>query len=197
MAYPTVDKPYGFQPINRIGGNPYAGSTRLVPIASTGGLTDAAMFDGDLVELTSAGVCQVASNGSAVPQALGVCVGVQYVNSMGQTVQAQFAPAGSSNAVAYVVDDPTVLFKAVVCSSGTTVATLGRTAVGQNTSVILNSGNSTTGDSAQAIDDTTATTNTLPIRIVDVVPETATGSNAYVEMIVKINTHTYNNTTGV
>lgn len=197
MAYPTVDKPYGFQPINRIGGNPYAGSTRLVPIASTAGLTDAAMFDGDLVELTSAGVCRVVADGTAAPQALGVCVGVQYTNSMGQPVQAQYAPAGSSNAVAYVVDDPTVLFKAVVCSSGTTVATLGRTAVGQNTSVILNAGNTTTGDSAQAIDDTTATTATLPIRIVDVVPETATGANAYVELIVKINTHTYNNTTGV
>jgi len=197
MAYPTVDKPYGFQPINRIGGTPYAGSTRLVPIASSGGLTSAAMFNGDLVEMTAAGTCQVVSNGSAAPQALGVCMGVQYVNSMGQTIQAQYAPAGASNAVAYVVDDPTALFKVAVVSSGTTIAPLGRTAVGQNTSVVLNSGSATTGDSAQAIDDTTNTTNTLPIRIVDVVPETATGSDAFVELIVKINTHTYNNTTGV
>jgi hypothetical protein len=197
MAYPTVDKPYGFQPINRIGGNPYAGSTRLVPIASTAGLTNAAMFDGDLIELTSAGVCQVATNGSAVPQALGVCVGVQYTNSSGQPVQAQYAPAGAQNAVAYVVDDPTVLFKVAVVSSGTTIAPLGRTAVGQNTNVVLNPGSATTGNSAQAIDDTTAITATLPIRIVDVVPETATGADAFVEMIVKINTHTYNNTLGV
>ena len=197
MAYPTVSAPYGFQPINRIGGNPYAGSTRLVPIATTLGVTTAAMFDGDLVELTSAGTCQVIASGSAAPQALGVCVGVQYTNSMGQTVQAQYAPAGSSNAVAYVVDDATALFKVAVVSSGTTIATLGRTAVGQNTSVVLNAGSTTSGDSAQAIDDTTNTTNTLPIRIVDVVPETATGADAYVEMIVKINTHTYNNTTGV
>jgi hypothetical protein len=197
MAYPTVDKPYGFQPINRIGGTPYAGSTRLVPIVSSGGLTSAAMFDGDLVEMTAAGTCQVISSGSAAPQALGVCVGVQYTNSMGQLVQAQYAPAGASGAVAYVVDDPTVLFQVAVVSSGTTIAPLGRTAVGQNTSVVLNSGSATTGNSAQAIDDTTNTTNTLPIRIVDVVPATATGADAFVEMIVKINTHTYNNTTGV
>lgn len=197
MAYPTVSAPYGFRPINRIGGNPYAGSTRLVPIVSSGGLTSAAMYDGDLVELTSAGTCQVVADGTAAPQALGVCVGVQYVNSMGQTVQAQYAPAGSSNAVAYVVDDPTALFQVAVVSSGTTIAPLGRTAVGQNTSVVLNAGNANTGDSKQAIDDTTATTATLPIRIVDVVPATATGADAYVEMIVKINTHTYNNTTGV
>lgn len=197
MAYPTVSAPYGFQPINSIGGTPYAGSTRLVPIASTSNLTDAAMYNGDLVELTSGGVCQVIASGSAAPQALGVCVGVQYVNSSGQTVQAQYAPAGSSNAVAYVVDDPRALFKVAMVSSGTTIAGLGRTAVGQNTSVVLNTGSATTGDSRQAIDDTTATTNTLPIRIVDVVPATATGADTFVEFIVKINTHTYNNTTGV
>lgn len=197
MAYPTVSAPYGFQPINRIGGNPYAGSTRLVPIVSSSGLTSAAMYDGDLVEMTGSGYCQVVSDGAAAPQTLGVCVGVQYTNSSGQTVQAQYAPAGSSNAVAYVVDDPTVLFKVAVVSSGTTMATLTRDAVGQNTTVILNSGNATTGDSKQAIDDTTATTATLPIRIVDVVPETAASATTYREMIVKINTHTYNNTTGV
>lgn len=191
MAYPTVDKPYGFQPINRIGGNPYAGSTRLVPIDS------GAVFDGDLVELLASGKCKVVADGTAAPQALGVCVGAQYTNSLGQTVQAQYAPSGATNAVAYVVDDPTALFKVAVVSSGTTIATLGRAAVGQNTSVVLNAGSTTTGNSAQAIDDTTNTTNTLPIRIIDVVPETATGADAFVEMIVKINTHTYNNTTGI
>lgn len=192
MAYPTVSAPYGFQPVNRIGGNPYAGSTRLVPIDS------GAMYDGDLVELLASGKCKVVADGSAAPQALGVCVGVQYTNSMGQTVQAQYAPAsGVTNAVAYVVDDPTALFKVAVVSSGTTIGSLGRAAVGQNTSVVLNSGSTTTGDSAQAIDDTTNTTATLPIRIVDVVPETATAADTYVEMIVKINTHTYNNTTGI
>jgi len=192
MAYPTVSAPYGFRPINSIGGTPYSGSTRLVPIDS------GAMYTGDLVELLSSGKCAVIASGTSAAQTLGVCVGVQYTNSSGQTVQAQYAPAsGVTNAVAYVVDDPRALFQVAVVSSGTTIAPLGRTAVGQNTSVILNAGNANTGDSAQAIDDTTATTNTLPIRIVDVVPATATGSDAYVEMVVKINTHTYNNTTGV
>lgn len=197
MAYPTVDKPYGFQPINRIGGNPYAGSTRLIPIASSGGASSAAMFDGDLVEMTSAGTCQVVSSGTSAANTVGVCVGVQYTNSSGQTVQAQYAPAGSTNAVAYVVDDPTVLFKVAMVSGTTVISGLGRTAVGQNTSVILNAGVAATGDSQQAISNSTATTNTLPIRIVDVVPATATGTDTFVEFVVKINTHTYNNTTGV
>ena len=192
MAYPTVSAPYGFQPVNRIGGNPYAGSTRLIPVAS------GAVYDGDLVELLSSGTCAVISSGIAAAQCVGVCVGVQYTNSSGQTVQAQYAPAsGVTNVLAYVVDDPTALFKVAVVSSGTTMSTLTRTAVGQNTTVALNSGNANTGDSAQAITTSTDVTATLPIRIIDVVPETATSSTTYAEMIVKINTHSYNNTTGI
>jgi hypothetical protein len=192
MAYPTVSAPYGFRPINSIGGTPYAGSTRLVPVSS------GAIYNGDLVELLADGGCAVVADGTAAPQALGVCVGVQYTNSSGQTVQAQYAPAsGVTNVVAYVVDDPRALFQVAVVSSGTTIATLTRAAVGQNAVVILNSGDANTGDSRQAIDDTTNITATYPIRIVDVVPATATTTTTYVEMIVKINTHTYNNTTGI
>ncbi len=192
MAYPTVSAPYGFQPINSIGGTPYAGSTRLVPVAS------GAVYTGDLVEMLSSGTCAVISSGSAAAQCLGVCVGVQYTNSSGQTVQAQYAPAsGVTNVVAYVVDDPRALFKVAIVSSGTTMATLTRTCVGQNAPVALNSGNANTGDSAQAITTSTDVTATLPIRIVDVVPETMTSTTAYAEVIVKINTHTYNNTLGV
>lgn len=192
MAYPTVSAPYGFRPINSIGGTPYAGSTRLVPVSS------GAVYTGDLVELLADGGCAVIASGSAAPQALGVCVGVQYTNSSGQTVQAQYAPAsGVTNVVAYVVDDPRALFQVAVVTSGTTMGTLTRAAVGQNAIVVLNSGNATTGDSAQAIDDTTNTTATYPIRIVDVVPATATSTTTYAEMVVKINTHTYNNTEGI
>ena len=95
MAYPTVSAPYGFQPINRIGGNPYAGSTRLIPVDS------GAVYDGDLVEMLSSGKCAVIASGSSAAQCVGVCVGVQYTNSLGQTVQAQYAPAsGVTNVVA-------------------------------------------------------------------------------------------------
>ena len=192
MAYPTVDKPYGFSPINRIGGNPYAGSTRLIPVDS------GAVYDGDLVEMLASGSCKVVASGTAAPQCVGVCVGVQYTNSSGQTVQAQYAPAsGVSNVLAYIVDDPTALFKVAVVSSGTTMATLTRAAVGQNTPVALNAGNANTGNSTQAITTSTDITATLPIRIIDVVPETAVTSTTYAEMIVKINTHSYNNTTGI
>jgi hypothetical protein len=55
MAYPTVDKPYGLQPVNLIGGQPYAGSTRLMTIANGYG-TD--LFYGDVVKRVSNGTVE-------------------------------------------------------------------------------------------------------------------------------------------
>jgi hypothetical protein len=62
-------------------------------------------------------------------------------------------------------------------------------------------GSTTTGDSAYGINGASAdTTSTLPIRVVDVVPETSYisgGTTYYYEFIVKFNQHQYLDTTGV
>ena len=198
MAYPTVDKPYGLIPINRIDGMPYAGAIRQIPVAAGFGT---AIFDGDTVVINSDGFL-VKSTTTDSGNIVGVCVGGQYVNSNGQTVQGQFIPAlastSSNPALAYVVDDPMALFKVAVVTSGTTMGTAGRTVVGSNLPLVLNPGSTTTGNSAFAVTLTGAgTTATIPIRVIDVVPETATGADAFRELLVKINTHQYNNTTGV
>jgi hypothetical protein len=63
---------------------------------------------------------------------------------------------------------------------------------------VLNAGSTTTGDSAFAVTLTgSGTTATIPLRVIDVVPATATSAGVYTELLVKINTHQYNNTTGV
>jgi hypothetical protein len=116
-----------------------------------------------------------------------------------------FYPASTSVAAgtkifAFVADDPDTLFQVVSCSGTTVVAAMGIAAIGTNIALIQNAGSTTTGNSAVAIDEgTETTTNTLPIRIIDVVRETATGADAFVEFIVKINigTHQYTNSTGV
>ena len=73
-------------------------------------------------------------------------------------------------------------------SSGTTVAFYGQTLVGNNVAMVQNSGSTVTGNSAVAIDGTSAaTTATLPLRIVDVVPDTANASGNFCEFIVKWN----------
>jgi hypothetical protein len=198
MAYPTVSAPYGLKPVNRIDGLPYAGAIRQIPVAAGFGT---AIFNGDTVQIDSTGylVLSTTTNSGAV---VGVCLGGQYVNSSGQTVQGQYLPAlistSTNLAYAYVVDDPMALFKVAVVSSGTTMSSAGRTVVGANLALVLNAGNTTTGDSAYAVTLTGAgTTATIPIRVIDVVPETATAADTYTELLVKINTHQYNNTTGV
>jgi hypothetical protein len=198
MAYPTVSAPFGLQAINRIDGMPYAGAIRQIPVAAGFGT---AIFDGDTVVINSDGYL-VKSTTTDSGNIVGVCMGGQYVNSSGQTVQGQFIPALASTstnlALAYVVDDPMALFKVAVVTSGTTMGTAGRTVVGSNLALVLNAGNTTTGNSAFAVTLTGAgTTATLPIRVIDVVPETATAADAFTELLVKINTHQYNNTTGV
>ena len=198
MAYPTVSAPFGLQPINRIDGMPYAGAIRQIPVAAGFGT---AIFDGDTVVINSDGFL-VKSTTTNSGDIVGVCVGGQFVNSSNQTVQGQFIPALASTAtnlaLAYVVDDPMALFKVAVVTASTTMGTAGRTVVGSNLALVLNAGNTTTGNSAFAVTLTGAgTTATIPIRVIDVVPETATAANAFTELLVKINTHQYNNTTGV
>jgi hypothetical protein len=198
MAYPTVSAPYGLQPVNRIDGMAYAGAIRQIPIAA-GYAT--AIFNGDTVKLDTSGYL-VADTGTNNATPCGVLVGCQYVNSQSQKVQAQYYPAAVSTAanlaLAYVVDDPMVAFKVAVVSTGTTIGTVGRAVVGSNMALVQQAGVTTTGDSYVAVLTTsTSTTNTLPVRVIDVVPETATGADAFTEIIVKINTHQYNSTTGI
>lgn len=199
MAYPTVSAPYGFQAVNSIDGKPYAGAFRQIPVAA-GFAT--AIFNGDTVKIDSDGylIKSTTTDSGAI---VGVCVGGQYVNSSGQTVQGQYIPAAASTAsnlaYAYVVDDPMALFKvAVVAVGSTTIATASRAVVGTNLPIVINAGNTTTGDSYFGVTTTGAnTTSTIPVRVIDVVPATATAADTYVELLVKINTHQYNNTTGV
>ena len=202
MAYPTVDAPYGLKPVNLIGGQVFAGATRLMEIAS-GYATS--IFYGDLVKRVTAGTIELDA-GTTTATPCGVFLGVQFTNgSTGQVQQQQFYPASQSiksgtKIFAVVADDPDTLFQVVSCSATTTVAGMGIAAIGANIALIQNAGSTTTGNSAVAIDQgTETTTNTLPIRIIDVVRETATGADTFVEFIVKINAtmHQYNNSTGV
>lgn len=197
MAYPTVSAPYGLEPINSIDGKPYAGAIRQIPVAA-GFAT--AIFNGDTVLISDGYLVKSSTTNSG--GIVGVCVGGQYVNSNGQTVQGQYIPAlastASNLAYAYVVDDPMALFKVAVVTSGTTMGTASRADVGSNVPLVLNAGSTTTGNSAFGVTLTGAgTTATIPLRVIDVVPETATAADTYTELLVKINTHQYNNTTGV
>lgn len=206
MAYPTIDKPYGLRPINLIGGQVFAGATRQMQIATTANVGyGTSIFYGDLVKRVSDGTIEK-DVGTTTATPCGVFLGCTFVNaSTGQLqfqqyYQASQAVKAGTLIFAYVADDPDTLFQVASCSSGTTIAAMGISAIGNNIALIQNAGSTTTGNSAVAIDQGTQdTTSTLPIRIIDVVRETATGADAFVEFIVKINinTHQYTNPTGV
>ena len=202
MAYPTVSAPYGLKPVNLIGGQVFAGSTRLMQIAS-GYATN--IFYGDLVQRVAGGTIEK-DVGTTTATPCGIFLGVSFTNSStGQVQQQQFYPASQAiksgtQIFAVVADDPDTLFQVVSCNATTVVTAMGITAIGSNVALIQNAGSTITGNSAVAINTTTlATTSALPIRIIDVVRDTATGADAFVEFIVKINinTHQYTTPTGV
>ena len=195
MAYPTVSAPYGFQAINRVDGTPYAGQTRLVPIAST---YNTAIFAGDLVKIVAAGTIEKFT-GTTTGSPSGVFVGVQYVNSLSQFTPAQYYPGTSvTDAYAIVVDDPLAAFKVAVTAANSTMSSAARAAVGANMSVLVGTGDTATGNSgASVLAGSEATTAGLVVRVIDTVDETKTAADTFVELIVKINLHQYNNTTGV
>jgi hypothetical protein len=161
-------------------------------------------YCGDLVKRISDGTIEK-DTGTTTATPCGVFLGVSFTNgSTGQVQQQQYYPASTAiksgtKILAVVADDPDTLFQVAVVSGTTVISGVGITAIGNNATLVQNAGSTTTGDSKVAILDSTATTNTLPIRIIDVVRDTETTTDNFPEVIVKINAtmHQYNNSTGV
>lgn len=178
MAYPTVSAPYGLKPVNLIGGQVFSGSTRSLPI-QYGYATS--IFFGDFVVLSRGFVTRQAVTTAATNTA-GIFLGCSFTNPVTkQKTFSQYWPTGTlaGDAVAIVCDDPDTVFRTAVCASGsTTIGSSNIAMIGQNCGVVDNTGNVNTGDSAIAAvavvaAGAPATTSTLPLRIVDVVRDTA------------------------
>jgi hypothetical protein len=181
MAYPTVDKPYGLQPVNLIGGQVFAGSTRSLPIQYAYA-TD--IFYGDFVVLSRGFITRASvATGTGVNQVTGIFVGCTYTDPVTKQKRfSQYWPASTlaGDCLAYVVDDPDTVFKAAVCSATTVIASGALAMVGTNLSMVNNTGSTATGNSANAVLAPTATpvSTILPVRCVGVVPDTAVSVTA-------------------
>jgi len=201
MAYPTVEKPYGFRPINRIDGLPYAGATQQIRIASG---YNTPIFFGDTVKVVDGGSIEL-SGATTTGTIVGVFMGVQYVNSLGQTVQAQYYPGTAvTDAIAYVVVDPFAEFRVALTTSGTpgTVTGANQTIVGANVATVYGTSSTSTGNSGSSVvvpGNGEGAVTTLPFRVIAVVPDTAKtvgGVEIYPEVVVKINNPQYTALTG-
>lgn len=176
MAYPVVSAPYGLKPVNLIGGQVFAGSTREYAIPY-GYSTN--IFYGDFVGLTRGQIQRLSVTSGTAGNQSGIFLGCSYTDpTTKQKRFSQYWPASTlaGDAVAIVCDDPDTVFQAVICSSGTTVASGARAMIGQNLECLNNTGSTNTGDSANALaapTDTPVTTSSLPIRVLGLVQETA------------------------
>ena len=181
MAYPSVDAPYGLKPINLIGGQVFAGSTRMIPILQNYGSN---LFNGDVVQMAATGTVAASTMAiqttsqavqTIVPATVGVMVGAEYTNpSTSQKIRTQYYPASTNatDAVAYVVDDPDTVFKSAVLAmpaAATNTATalwtsttggigyMSSAFVGTNVYYVsANGGNTTTGNAYAGVVGNTA-----------------------------------------
>ena len=217
----SVASPFGLRPINLIGGQAFNGGViREYKVASN---NSAAIFNGDLVVLSSAGLPSAvgsspvaidipnAANGTA--GIVGVCVGARYVDSTGIVQYRQFLPAnaitaGFTEVYVRVMDDPDALFQiqgtaALGTFNSGTDGSGWPGAIGKNAALGFGTAGSTaTGNSGVnlvvgANGSSLAATSTYAVRIVDVVDGTQT--DTYPEFIVKLNVgvHSYTNSLGV
>jgi hypothetical protein len=190
MAYPTISGPYGLRPINLIGGQVFAGATRQRRIVNS---SASSIGFGDPVKFDNNGCIVVCTETTAAPVTgfAGVFMGCTFVSAVtGQPTFSQAwisgtAVASNTYIVAYVCEDPDQLFQVCGVSGTTVVSTTSGfqyTDIGLNVAMVANTLNTTTKDSRYAVDIATgATTQTLPLPIIDVVQATGvvTGGHAY------------------
>ena len=175
MAYPVVSAPYGLKPINLIGGQVFAGSTREYAIINNYATN---IFYGDLVGLVRGNLERLSVSTGTSGTVAGVFLGCSYTNPLTkQKTFSQYYPASTAagDIVGIVCDDPDTVFSAVVCSATTVIASGARAMVGQNVAMINNTGNTATGNSKNAVlapSATPATTDALPLRVLGLNPDT-------------------------
>jgi hypothetical protein len=189
------DAPFGLKPVGIVGSGDNTQGTTEYKIASG---ASGNIFSGDLVKMTNTGTILVA--GATDNPVLGVFRGCQYTDSNGDVIYSAYWPDGTvtSDAVAFVVDDPDALFEIQSAATGSVVQTV----VGNNADTVYTSGSTKTGISAVEISGTTAATS-AQLRIVGIStdPDNSTlgtgAASANVNVIVKINEHFYAQTVGV
>jgi len=178
MAYPTVPAPYGFKPVNLIGGQVFSGSTRSLPIQYAYGTN---ICYGDFVVLSRGYITRASvTTGTSLDQVTGVFLGCNYTNpNSKQKFYAQYWPASTAagDCFAVIADDPDQVMKVamVTTQGGTTIGSANTSYIGQNLSGSDLAGNLNTGDSSNGLLTiaTTPVTTTLPFRVVDLVRDTA------------------------
>lgn len=176
MAYPTVAAPYGYKPVNLIGGQPYAGSTRNLPIQYN---STNPIFFGDLVYL-NAGYVDVITyplNTTSGHLTVGVFMGCYYTNpTTKQRLWSQYYPGGvlAGDITAIVADDPDIVIQCAVATGAATgvVGSASSLLVGSNMVGTTTAGSTSTGNGTGGVVAASAAgATTAGFRVLNLVPE--------------------------
>jgi hypothetical protein len=181
--YPLVAGPYGYKPVNLIGGQVYAGSTRNMAIQYNSATP---IYFGDLVTLSSGYATLITYPLTATNTTVGVFLGCYYTNpTTKQRLFSQYYPGNvtAGDITAIVADDPDIVIQtAVVASAGsTTIASASSLLVGSNMAGTTNTGSASTGNSlAGVVAASAAAATTTGLRVLSLVPDTQVTSSGTV-----------------
>ena len=183
MAYPTVDAPYGVKPVNLIGGQVFAGSTRNLPIQYNYGT---ALFNGDLVTLSAGYVVIATYPVSTTNTTVGVFLGCYYTNpTTKQRLFSQYYPGNvtAGDITAIIGDDPDQVMKVAVSTTagGAVIGSASSILVGANMAGGTQVGSASTGNSGMSVVGASANASGGGFRVLNLVPDTQiTVSGTYV-----------------
>ena len=183
MAYPSIDAPYGVKPVNLIGGQVFAGSTRNLPIQYNYGT---ALFNGDLVTLSAGYVVIATYPVSTTNTTVGVFLGCYYTNpTTKQRLFSQYYPGNvtAGDITAIIGDDPDQVMKVAVSTTagGAVIGSASSILVGANMAGGTQVGSASTGNSGMSVVGASANASGGGFRVLNLVPDTQiTVSGTYV-----------------
>ena len=182
------DAAFGMRPVARVGGTPFTGGQTRYRIAANYGT---AIFQGDMVMQVTGGGVEIHADGGTVP-IVGVFNGCTYTDpTSGEVTFSNYYPASTnaSDIIAFIIDDPMVVFE-IQADAAFPIADL----LGNFDVVYTSAGSTVTGISGAELKVTDGgTATTLPLKAIDISqdPENSDVSSANTNVKVVIGNHIF------
>jgi len=158
------DAPFGFIPVRMLGGAYFSGGQDEYDIATT---YNTNIFSGDVVELHTDGTITIGAAGQT--NLIGIFNGCFYTDSTGKPTYSRYWPASttSTDAKAFVITDPNVVFEAQEDSTEIGSTATHPAQVGSNADFVsTHAGTTAAGRSKQELDSDDIETGAAGFRII-------------------------------
>ena len=192
------DAPFGFIPVRMVGGSYFSGGQDEYDIADD---YNTASFSGDIVELHTDGTITLGVG--AQTNLIGVFNGCFYTTDGGEPTYSKYWPASqsSSDAKAFVITDPNVVFEAQEDNTEIGSTATHPAQVGSNADFVsTHAGTTTNGRSKQEVDSSSITAGAANLRIIgkSTDPDNSDATAANCNWYCRINEHLhYDNAAGI